>query len=1051
MRRTMGQVLSEAKEEDIQIRRQRLQEHLKVNVQLKPEYVNDPDTIDAIIARGKKQEIENTRYESFLSCEELAEPIKDFPLKVTCPSTRILPRSDCFGPMQNVDENRKRHLAKKHKDGQEREILRHTYQLNDQPLEIFRMYPENDAWHAYCRDVLKVKPKVEALKYLLTPEQKAVAALVLEDAKRLRVTLSVYNPLSTLSGSKDLAQIQLDLDLRHKLVAKRRDLREKLVSNRVSRANDMREILDEKRHKRDSGFCISLTGNERIIQQGYQFLNAIENTKVPNGTEDRPTPFSHPGPEIPLGQSTTFCPEQSQGLVHAQEVVDTSQSESLPDLLDLLLPDSPLDLPLSHVLTSCLEQSSSLVHASEYTDQMPPRSPSYDGDYVDSLLSGSAPKACDSNLPLGHISTPCPEQSLGLVHAQEVVGQQQLELPPTNLEISFQNKPVEVQNVEVPTQGEGDGETLPSPDQCLGFDHAEVEGVEPGPSRPSSSLKCQTRAKYGPSLGKFEIDPNDPNELPSKFDKTCPSSCPQRIVQSLRSNECEKSTDRVLLTESYAQLQARQESNCYKGYYHLNWDGTVLPDRNRVILYNDQAPHCQAPRESERDQYFTNTHAAIKKLKQYGFFKTINQWNCMTVAVESLDEWARKNAAWNSRAQPFILFHCADPKGTILVIHCLFDGRSFNGRTIPIEILNLLGDDRIVKMGSGVSEDLAQLYKATAGRLPFPGYGPVLELSALMLFLKPVENEGEHRKPKTGIEAAFRMVGLDHLLDKRNAACITATWYSHSRNKKKKVYDYSQAPYSYTKRMILYNDGDVLLPFAILDRAVVKLCDRYQFKECPGADVSFVRLAVFSLLMHNARISNSEDAKFAAKLKYSPTNLFNGYNPFNLFKYNAPFDHPAALMRKIRHFLCNRKLPFMPMIHNTKLSDACMKGYRQSLQGFKDDAKIVIAGFRAKIISHRCIICEATSHTVSECEESLPDYLCQYPLCDVRTHKTYHCPSMSQRCQECQELGHDESRHSEENFDVLMASITCRYFARKHQFFNMVNAKDVAAKEYHKP
>ena len=161
----------------------------------------------------------------------------------------------------------------------------------------------------------------------------------------------------------------------------------------------------------------------------------------------------------------------------------------------------------------------------------------------------------------------------------------------------------------------------------------------------------------------------------------------------------------------------------------------------------------------------------------------------MTVDVESLNEWARKNAAWNSRAQPFILFHCADPKGTILVIHCLFDGRSFNGRTIPIEILNLLGDDRIVKMGSGVSEDLAQLYKATANRLPFPGYGPVLELSALMLFLKPVEDEGEHRKPKTGIEAAFRMVGLDHLLDKRNAACITATWYSHSRNKKKKVYD----------------------------------------------------------------------------------------------------------------------------------------------------------------------------------------------------------------------------------------------------------------------
>ena len=1047
----MGQVLSEADQKDIQVRHQKLQEHLKVNVQLKPEFLKDPDTLAAIIARGKRQEIENTRYESFLSCTELAEPIKDFPSKVTNPTNRILPRDECFGPTQNVDKNRKRHLAQQKKQNQEREIHRHTYQLNDQPLLIFRMYPENQAWHVYCRDVLQVKPEVEAMKYILTAEQKVVAALVLEDAKRLRTTLSIYNPLSTLSSAKDLAQIQLDFDLRHKLVPKRRDLREKLVSNRVSRANDMREILDEKRQKRDSGFRISLTGNERIIQQGYQFLNAIETAKVPNGTEDRPTPFSHPGPEIPLGQSTTFCPEQSQGLVHAQEVADIPQSESLPDLLDLLLPDSPLDLPLSHVLTSCLEQSSSLVHASEYTDQMPPRSPSYDGDYVDSLLSGSAPKACDSDLPLGHISTPCPEQSLGLVHAQEVVGQQQLELPPTNLEISFQTNAVEVQSEETPTLGEGNGETLPSPDQCLGFDHAEAEGVEPEPSRTSSSLMCHTRAKYGPALGKFETDPNEPWELPNKFDKNCPSSCPQKIVQSLRSNECEVSTDRVILTESFAKLQARQESNCYKGYYALNWDGTVLPDRNRVILYNDKAPHCRAPGQTERDEYFTNPNTAMKKLEQYGFFKTIKGWNCMTVDVESLDEWEKNNAVRERRADPFILFHCADPKGTILVVQCLFDGRSFNGRTIPKEILDLLGDDKIVKMGSGVSRDLAQLYKATAHRLSFTGYGPTLELSALMLFLNPVEDQGEHRKPRTGISAAYKMMGLDHLIDKNHAACINATWYSLSRKNKKRVYDYSQAPYSYTKRMILYNDGDVLLPFAILDRAVVKLCDQYQFKECPDADVSLIRLAVFSLLIYNAPISNYEDANYAAKLKYAPTTLFNGYNPFNKAKYNAPYDDPAQLMTKIRHFLSRRKVPFMPMMHNIKLTDACMDGFRESLRGYKDDAKIVIRGFRLKVASHRCIICEACSHTESDCSVPLPDYLCKYPLCDVRTHKTFHCPSMTQRCYECNELGHDESRHSEEKFDVLTAWRTCRHFARKHQYFNMVNAKDTAAKVYHKP
>ena len=120
--------------------------------------------------------------------------------------------------------------------------------------------------------------------------------------------------------------------------------------------------------------------------------------------------------------------------------------------------------------------------------------------------------------------------------------------------------------------------------------------------------------------------------------------------------------------------------------------------------------------------------------------------------------------------------------------------------------------------------------------------------------------------------------------------------------------------------------------------------------------------------------------------------------------------------------------------------------YKKMLKGYSDDAEIVRRGFQAKISSHRCIICCATDHSEDQCTDSATyEYLCKYPLCDERSHKMYHCPAMTQRCDLCGELGHDDSRHSEPNFDVLTGWVTSRHFARRHQYFNLVNAKEVAS------
>ena len=534
------------------------------------------------------------------------------------------------------------------------------------------------------------------------------------------------------------------------------------------------------------------------------------------------------------------------------------------------------------------------------------------------------------------------------------------------------------------------------------------------------------------------MDPNEPWAEPSNFDKNCPRSCPQKIVQSLKAIECETSTDPVLLTEPHSKLLMRKQLECSAGDYALDWNGKVLPNRIRVVLADntDNAP-------GEHNVFFTNAPEALRRLDHLDFFKTIREWNYMTIDVEGVTtEWKHQNAVPNPRAAPFSVFHCADPKGVILVVHCLFDGRSFKGRSIPHRVLELLADKTIVKKGSGVSEDLAQLYQAAGNRLKVNGFGPTLEMSSLMLFLYPVEEE-HFTLPKTGMTEAYRKLGLGHLMDEKSPLSIKAVWHGNQ----KRVYDYTKNPRLYTKKMILYNDGDVLIPLALLDLAVLKLCEQYQFDKCPDADVSFPRLALIALLMHSSAISCHSDAVHASKFKYAPTNLFDGYNPFNMWKIDGPYADPEVIMNKLRGLIGNRRLPFLPMIHHIRLTDPYLMGYKKMLRGYTDDEKIVLQGFQARTPSHRCIICGAANHSEEECEDpATHEYRCKYPLCDERNHKTYHCPSMTQRCSKCKELGHDESRHFEENFDVLSGLVTTHYFARKHQYLNIINAKEVASK-----
>ena len=84
---------------------------------------------------------------------------------------------------------------------------------------------------------------------------------------------------------------------------------------------------------------------------------------------------------------------------------------------------------------------------------------------------------------MGAPSVSCSEQSLGIVHAQDIVGPLLSNSQPPTIALSFQNQaPTEVQDEVLPITGEqGNGETPPCPEQSFGGAHAQVEDVDTEP------------------------------------------------------------------------------------------------------------------------------------------------------------------------------------------------------------------------------------------------------------------------------------------------------------------------------------------------------------------------------------------------------------------------------------------------------------------------------------------------------------------------------------------------------------------------------------------
>jgi hypothetical protein len=99
----------------------------------------------------------------------------------------------------------------------------------------------------------------------------------------------------------------------------------------------------------------------------------------------------------------------------------------------------------------------------------------------------------------------------------------------------------------------------------------------------------------------------------------------------------------------------------------------------------------------------------------YGFIPGIKGHGSMTVGVENYVRGNMDPGPPHPNGKPrraFSCVHLGSPGGGVLVIHCQFNGRKYDGHEIPEDMLELLADPNIIKIQFGIKDVLSKL---TAG------------------------------------------------------------------------------------------------------------------------------------------------------------------------------------------------------------------------------------------------------------------------------------------------------------------------------------------------
>ena len=508
---------------------------------------------------------------------------------------------------------------------------------------------------------------------------------------------------------------------------------------------------------------------------------------------------------------------------------------------------------------------------------------------------------------------------------------------------------------------------------------------------------------------------------------SCPKSCCFQFVKGLTLEECEEFSDPPLQTESYAQVKIRDSQHLRSGPFQC-----IFKNMNRIPPVVVLAPN---PENFPGDpqMFFTDAGLFWERLEKLKFQESILQNNYMAVDTEGINspKWLRNHSPQGKPTLKTIAYvHFAAKNGVCCGVHCLFDGFTFHGAPIPIQLLELLRNPNVMKVGSGVSHDLQQLNDIFNGQ--DRKFSPSLEVSRLLMWLQPVDKYqlGSNEKPPNGKRAAANYLGVGYLLDENRQGNIKACFIPHSKH----FDDYSKNPRKWRPKMFLYNRLDRFLGLALIDSASIKLTKMYNFIEQPQQDIGLVRLSLFSILgdFKVFQTGNEDHSEFI----FPPMTLLKGYSPLRQYRSNVGYPPPMTIMANLRRLMGNRRLPAnQPMMFESEWSET------QKPNG------LTVKEFDSKTLKdipfpHSCSECGSYDHQEKDCDST---YLlldrCRYPLCNGEEHTILNCPILIHRCTICKEVGHTAKHHEDSNFDILKGWVTRHAYSSLHRFAGIMNSK----------
>jgi hypothetical protein len=460
------------------------------------------------------------------------------------------------------------------------------------------------------------------------------------------------------------------------------------------------------------------------------------------------------------------------------------------------------------------------------------------------------------------------------------------------------------------------------------------------------------------------------------------------------------------------------------------------------------------------------------KMKKVGFEHSCRSHAIVTVDTEDYihgdlgknHPGHRKGGATKQIKNPYRTFTAVtigSPDGGILVIHCNYNGYSYDGPEIPQMIKDLLADPNIFILQFGVETDMDRL---AAGGIITKGW---VDASNLTMIAYPQPEVDKVNNMRSGCGFAAAMLDSPtrmYVVQRREKEALKARvrgvhgppephlppgcpdyrymeegvpmYTDYERRQRMDHFDTVQNPLDipidlmvddfsqpgkwWNGRMHLFVAHHHSVPMALLWR----MCFRYAELHHDSMQADALRHAHFTLLaIKELEVFSRATNPASVALRAGGTDEWmtsDGSPPIHGFKAKPFFASSGYTTdtnaRAIANSVVSR--PYRYAVDAMGLS----QGFRVKLESLNrgkldnlDIHKRIIARFQEDAERpHRCSNCGSGDHPAKECKVEM--LRCIFPRCQEDHKEHGHvlavCPSVIARCTNCKRLGHQEHHHT---------------------------------------